>query len=403
MSSYDAIKQLCSTLNRHHEAIADAYLNNQRQIPLNEETEKAIKALTKQKLVWNINEYDGAQLSRKLVSLLDLAVRSNRRLSSDSIGSLWRELDDHLADYNISRNPTDRENSKTSLQECAYNLIEEIQRAITQYATYIDRNYAFANSIELRLQQNERVLKRAKDLAEIMEGCDLSQYQSGLSAAPELRQVFCRYLPQAFERARKEFRRTISDLQNLITKIREEQGLSNLIRCFQAQYEKAPGFFPETPGIQGRPPESFNIATKLLKQAKPNIYIESQVDDLAALVQNLKFKQSGENNAKQNKIISVSDVRDQIAEPLPSDELLEAAQASIEWLFDSGATLTAFELHQRLNIKDSFDIWLYALANTVYSLDETSRESINMEFIDQLDPIFSGNRTILDLQLSVKT
>mgnify|MGYP007055201610 FL=1 len=235
MSSTDAIFQLFGTLKRHREIVAQAYLKNNKQISYSIETEAAVNALLKQKLAWHLDEFDGVQLSSKLVTLLDQAVRSERRLQiGDSVGRLWTELGGHLSDYRISQNEHDKELTKLSLQECAHDLIEEINQAVGRYARFIDRGYAFAQSIEVRLQQNERVLKRATELAEMMEACDLTDYQQATGEDPLLRKLFCRYLPQAFERARKEFRRAIGDLQALITKIREEQALSGLIHCFQS-------------------------------------------------------------------------------------------------------------------------------------------------------------------------
>lgn len=402
MSGSDGIKKLCAVLHRHHELIADAYFSGHRQIPHTENNEKAIAALLQQKVAWHLDELEGVQLSSKLTALLDVAVRAERRLQiGDDVGRLWAELDGHLSDYKISRSNVDHDNTKFCLLECAHDLIEEVNQAILRYARYIDRNFSFAQSIELRLQQNERVLKRAAELIEILEGCDLTDYQKATGDDPVLRKLFCRYMPQSLEKAKKEFRRTVADLQAMLTSIREEQVLSELIHCFQAQYERDPGFTPSEPAFIDGIPVVFNIASHLMGKASPNIYIDSHIDSLADIAQSIQIAAPIDRKKADNEPVILDDSRNQEAEPTPSDELFDASQAAIEWVIDNNSCVKASVLYRELGIVEAYDIWIYAFLNSFFGLELTTREALSLTLDEIPDPVFTGNRTVVDLELAM--
>ncbi|MFT5889579.1 MAG: hypothetical protein ACI9BO_002406 [Zhongshania sp.] len=138
------------------------------------------------------------RLASKLIRLLDQAVRADRQMhTSHNVAMYWRDLNGCLADYKKSISPSDIDMNRTALQECAAKLIEEIRFAIDQFGRFIERGYAYAQSADIRLQQNERTLAKAQELVEMMESFDLVDYQRATRTEDNLRALFFRHLPNA--------------------------------------------------------------------------------------------------------------------------------------------------------------------------------------------------------------
>lgn len=401
--SAEAIKKLCAVLARHNEVIGKAYLDTRNVIPLHEEgNDAAITALLAQRLAWHLDEDEGVRLSTKLVALLDQAVRADWQLnSSNSVAIYWRDLNACLQDYNVSSTPADTEMTRRALQECAARLIEEIRSAIGQFGRFIERGYAYAQSSEIRLQQNERTLARAKELVEMMESCDLTDYQRAAGTNQDLRTLFYRHLPKAFEHALKELRRILGDLQTMLTKIREEQTKALLLRTFQNTYERTPGFMPAEPAMLNGVISHFNIAEPLLAPAEPNIYHRGHEEQLVGIVQSLGIQKQNQPSGMPVAAAEIDNVTTQIAEAPEADPLFEAAEACLMWLEESGQTAKAGELYHSLEIKEPYDLWLYALLNYVQGMPKHDYERVSIQYTDHHDDVLTGFRTVKDLTLSM--
>lgn len=401
--SAEAIKRLLSGLHRHCDTISDAYLHNQNTIStISDDTDAAVKALLQQRMVWFLDEDEGVRLSSKLVGLLDSAVRSDRQLhGSNNAAVYWRDLGECLADYKKSHSAHDIEMNRSALQECAAKLIEEIGYAISQFGRFIDRGYAYAESAEIRLQQNARTTERAKELVEMMESCDLSDYKRATGSDRVLRALFYRHLPQAIEEALKNLRRILGDLQHLLTKIREELAMAKMLRGLQNAYEKNPGFEPSEPVMINGVAEVFNIAEPLLLPCAPNIYDRRQEVDLANIVMALGIsKRKTDNNVAEGRI-EIDNVMNQTEEQPEADPLFVASKECITWLQETGGIGCASEFYKLLGLDTPYDSWLYAFLNYIQSMPKDQRALVDIEFDEVIDPIFTGNRTIFDFSVEV--
>ena len=400
--SVDAIKKLCAALGRHSEVISEAYLHQRNTISVNDDTDAAVKSLLNLRLAWFLDEEEGVRLSSKLIHLLDQAVRSDRQLhTSNNAAMYWRDLNGCLADYKKSVSPSDIDMNRTALQECAAKLIEEIRFAISQFGRFIERGYAYTQSADIRLQQNERTLAKAQELVEMMESFDLLDYQRATGTDSDLRTLFYRHLPNAFEAALKDLRHVLGGLQNLITKIREEQALASLLRTFENAFERNPGYLPSEPAMMNGVVEVLNCADPILQPAAPNLYDYTQADALVVLVQSLGVSKSIATPDVVATNVDILNVTDQ-SEPAPTPDILyQAAEACLAWLDDEGGERSASDFYAALAITEPYDLWLYALLNFVQGMPDTDQKRLSIDYHEIQHPVLDGNRTITDFTLGM--
>lgn len=404
MSSHDAIKRLFAALNRHSDTIAGAYLaKGSKHIPATQENDAAIQALLSHRMAWQLDDADGVQLSSVLTAVLDRVVRSARRLQiKDGVRALWDEMEGHLQDYKkAGRSEQDKEDIRHKLEENAHNLMEEIQEAIRNFGVYISRGYSQPLSLDIRIQQNSRVLARAEELIVMMETFvpALADFQKSLHTDSGLSRIFHRYLPRSFESALKDLRHIVGDLQQLMTKLREEESLSNLVRCFQSHYERNPGFEPVEPAMIDTIPASLNVAAPLLHPAYPNIYDDFQRDDLAELVARVSREIGVPSPRRERSAEPVAYAIDRQEDPPPPDVLYEAAAASMQHLMSVGGACNASTLYQLLGLSEPYDLWLYAFLNYINGMADVDRARLSVAFDETPDPLFSGNRVINDFEV----
>ena len=400
-SQITAPTQLINVLHRHKNVISDAYLKNGRRIAPGPDTENAVKALLKERLAWHLDEVDGIHLGSKLVGLLDLSIKNQRRVQAgDNIGSLLNELKDALDDYKLSSHEVDKEQTKLDLQECAFKLIEETHLVIKRYALFIERGFSHVKSFELRYKQNKRVLQRAKELNGIFETFDLVEFQKASGADPVLGRIFNRILPREVARASKEFRRALGELQDRLNTIRTEMEISSMLRSVQAQFERDPGFECTPPSMISGVPLEFNIAAPLIEPAQPNIYSESHFDDLAEIASKITSRpidRVKDVNIEEQK--PLKDTRENTVVTDPPDLVNDASMAAVEYVIDTGHKVTASDVYEKLEVDVDYEIWLYMLFNTINSLNDEERALIMVKFDQERDPVFTGNFTISDIHI----
>ncbi len=89
------------------------------------------------------------------------------------------------------------------------------------------------------------------------------------------------------------------------------------------------------------------------------------------------------------------------SEPLEQDPLHEAIQA-FYLSAEPGKTISAMGLHGLAPEACSDEIWLYAIIGRFNLMTAKERGIFQLEYVEEVDPVFNGRFFIKDLRVSVR-
>lgn len=401
MSKELSSKALFKAALRNYELIDYAYFNTAGKINLTEENKSAVGTLIKYRLAWQFEEMEGVQLSSALLKLLEKTGNASRRIrGSGEIASLFRQLDESLEEYKLVEKKSldfELERLSNEIYECAFEMIESIDAKLTTFAAYIDQGFTAVSDIELRLLHNQRALKEAEQLNDILLGCDLSEFTIHTSSDPTLRKLFKVYLPRSFNVFRKELVRVLHDLRKLVTKLQADSELAKQLISFRRHFERNPGFVPtEVPFIDRIPP-ILTQSERATSFAYPDVLEDSHTEVISSAISLVKQAISHKEAEKQEEL-DIQDTSNN--EPSIQDigELYEKSLAVIE-VVKTGNPMSASAAYKVLEVGSDYSYWLLALLNTVDGLEKEERAKLNVDITSEEHPLFNGNLTVTDVRL----
>jgi hypothetical protein len=274
-----------------------------------------------------------------------------------------------------------------------------MRSAIGHFTHYITSGFAFTNDIDLRIAENERVIVMASDLNTIIEELVSEDIYSMHGSNSELRKMFLNYLPQAIIKCTEDLNHTNHQLRILLNTLKQNRETARLIDAFKQRYINDPGFLPNIDDKLALP-DVVNVAEPILLSGFADIYDLSQEELLTNLTVGLHADDSvSETEETPNITVEHDDKEEFIPEENPT---LDTAVAVIDELLDSDGQLTALDVFVDLDL-DVLDItaeeWILTLVNQVHALDAHDREKIEMQFIEESQPQYSGFSHLYDVEL----
>lgn len=384
----------------HREAILDAYLHNHGALHDTDENQSAIKALLKHHLAWQIDPDEPVQLSRALTSTL-AAVTRNYKMSSANVvvGHLWQEIEEAIAGYREAKKRGAEEDSLTYLGSAfdyGYQLIEGLRDAIAHFSHHISSGFTHIHDLDLRAIENRKMIDKATEFNNILETFDYADLQTKAGTDPELRRLLLKAIPKALETCRKELLYAIERLTDMLHTINRQQRKSRLIDSVLNLYQNHEAYTPGIDDLDDIPP-ILNRAEQLMDTARADIRNPDQEETLTDIVQKLpslipvedeEFTPEPVTNALQAE-----------NETIPLDPIRSAALDALTLVKESNQDVSARDVYRALDMDCDPELWFMALVNEVYGLPDVDRNSLNLEFIEQQDTLFTGNYWVADIVL----
>ncbi|MCP8687144.1 hypothetical protein [Marinobacterium sedimentorum] len=400
MSGRVEAKKALAMLNKHADVLLDAYFDNRSVIKDIPEHENAIRDLMKYRLVWSIDQHDDVRLGRDLKHILDVATSHYRRRSSHAqIADNWEHLImlvDQFAEAR-KRNSTDRQNLLEEIEESAAELIENLRGAVSHFAQFVASGFAFTSDIELRIQENHRVLKMAGTLNDLLDTFDPIELYERPGQIRELNRLFIYHLPRAIAHCNRDLVHSIGQLRQMLTKLKENQHISRLIDAFEQRYLQDHGFTPSIDDLVNFP-AALNTAAGLPMCGYADIYDVIQEGRLGELVVDLRDQIDGSTEPLPDAEPLMVDVSEEVA--IDSDPLQDAALAVIQVAQEGLQSFSALECYVRMNLdqySDSPELWMLALANQVEAMPREVRHNIEMRFCEEATGLWPDLLLIHDI------
>ncbi|MAZ71484.1 MAG: hypothetical protein ABJM39_02320 [Porticoccus sp.] len=403
MATKEQVVAALKTLAKYADLVADAYLSSRGTILNDSETDNPIKALRKHRLVWVDDEEGIVQISSTVSRLLDNSlVHYRRHQANEVVAGIWETITNHLVPQYLSARKRNlfKEVDRFSqdIQEAGMELIQVLDQSTRRFSQYITNDFAYVRDLELRIRENERVIKEAGRLNDLIMSFQYEELNRFGGQDPFLRRLFNRQVPAAIQRCNREITDALHNLRGLLHKMRSDLVQARLIRSINAAFTNDPSFSPNIDSLFAVP-DYLNRAKPLLMTSSVDVLDESQHRELIPLAQSL---------AQQSRIIVVEaspaapleDTAGLSDVEIELPYLVEAASELIASAMASDLPISARKAYDLLAMDEPGDLWLFALMNALLALPEADRQLLHIECAEVLDPQFSGNSIVCDLLLS---
>lgn len=394
-----------AALYNHRQVVVGAHINDRGTIRDSEDTNAAITALKKHRLVWYHPEDEAAQLNGALSQMLDHSLRNFRRqMASEVISSILENLQNHLVvDYLETKKRClrqDQERLKTEITECIYDLIDRLTQSVTIFAQYLSSGFTYVTDLELRLRENQRVIRMGEKLNDVLKEFDMEELDQLAGSDEDLRKLLSRTLPRYIELVQTELVNTLHQLTALLNSTREGAKRSRLIGAFERAYGNDKGFEPSIDGLVNIPP-ILNLVHNQLILPWVNPDDASAEVVLAGYCQGL-VKPQETNKDYEETPVTIEDATELPSIELIPDPIVSAADDLIQCVLLDGLQTTASQSLLALEIDCPMSLWMGVLMNCIHSLSSEKRNCLKVRFIEENNSFYPDNYSVYDVVLGPK-
>lgn len=408
MARIDDAQKTLKVLANHSEAILEAHLTRGNRIPETEDSQYLLETLKHHRLILSIGDEE-PQLKKVLVQFLGHITESDRRRwASQHIDKLWEELLELFEQYRQAKAKValaDQERLEDEIKEILAGLIEDIRIATETFSAYLNSGFGYITDLDLRIQENRRVIERAQRLLTLFESFDILELADQAGNDPFLKRLLVKYLPATLEEGRANLAYALNQLRVLMVRLREDQCLNKLVGSFEAHYERNPGFEPSIDhlDLEGCP-SVLNNVVPFHVVAAPDIYDPADDSELIELAASARTIDGGSTREKVPvaTVQSVEfDVEGEVVEE-PDDPVESIVESLIQFILSGelgDGEIVASEVLAASDLEVDMPAWLATLAAEIDALPVEEHVEIEVEYQAQPDPLYPDNLHIHDLTL----
>lgn len=408
MARIDDAQKTLKVLANHSEAILEAHLTRGNRIPETEDSQYLLETLKHHRLILSIGDEE-PQLKKVLVQFLGHITESDRRRwASQHIDKLWEELLELFEQYRQAKAKValaDQERLEDEIKEILAGLIEDIRIATETFSAYLNSGFGYITDLDLRIQENRRVIERAQRLLTLFESFDILELADQAGNDPFLKRLLVKYLPATLEEGRANLAYALNQLRVLMVRLREDQRLNKLVGSFEAHYERNPGFEPSIDhlDLEGCP-SVLNNVVPFHVAAAPDIYDPADDSELIELAASARTIDGGSTREKVpvSTVESVEfDVEGEVIEE-PDDPVESIVESLIQFILSGelgDGEILASEVLAASDLEVDTPAWLATLAAEIDALPVEEHVEIEVEYQAQPDPLYPDNLHIHDLTL----
>ncbi|MEX1215968.1 hypothetical protein [Saccharospirillum sp.] len=407
MAVYDNQKVL-NALGSHSKVIDEAYRSNTMTIEDSLDNATAIRSLRAVRLVWQMEGEDGYHLRHELLNLLDFAAQDYRRaVANETIAAQWLALKQSFEDLRQARRIgafDDVRRVERDISESVALLMENLQYMILSFNNHLYNRFTHITDLSLRIQENERVVERARKLAELLTSFSIGEFGEEAGNDRFLRKLLNKQLPSAMKTYVADLSHSLYQLRDLLLDLRESHRLTSLVSSFEAYYQANPGFVPSVEDVElSRCPDAVLLAPAMTIWAYPDIHDPLSDEVLAPIAAGARDDQKeiviSENRTELVPIDMDPAGHTQADERDPVAELIESVVDMILAGEFKNNVIRGSEILQTFDLDIELLDWLSLLSAAVDGLPGQERKQIKMHFVGDVDTIYPDNLWVRDLHL----
>jgi hypothetical protein len=408
MSASDDLEKLFNALHRHKALITETHLENNGFVNETSENDKAVAELVRLGIFWRMDdEYGRARLSQSFSDVLNTARRDElRRHVNVDIGERLISLEELVSGYrNAKRIGTveEQELSFRTIEEQLYSLREVLSTSSRQLWKEIESEFAYVTTLELKLQENQRVIDKVKRLNESLSMLDYKTLSGDRFAGsdPRLRRLFTGSFVELISNIREELVDALYRLDGMLFAFRKQQRQGRIVQAFNTRFQRQPGFMPSNYAGQSKIPGILNQAAPLTLAGHVDLDSDRDEITLTDLIKNLRKDVKQQVREQESERIKVTD-----SEALEMDELkLDALSQAVQDFYlevINKQSIRAMSYYDLAPENCAEEIWLFAIASKHNMLSPEELAVFSLEYIDVADPFFNGLHKVKDLQVSTR-
>lgn len=408
MSATEDLERFFSALHRHRALIIETHLQNNGFVNETSDNDKAVSKLIKLGVFWRMDDEHGrVRLSQAVTDILNVARRDElRRHVNVDIGERLNDLEDLVASYRKAKRFGTIEEQDLAYQvmeEQVYGLREALSVTSRHLWKEIESEFAYVTTLELKLQENQRVLEKVKRLNENLGLLDYQTLSSERFAGedPRLRKLFTGSLVQQISNIREELVDAIYRLDAMLFAFRIQHRQGRIVQAFGIKFQREPGFSPSNYAGQTQIPRILNQVEPLLLGGHADLDSDKDEMLLTKLIRNLRKHLQQTPPAEESARIKVADTMENAAEDIDVDALNQAVQTFYLSAAD-GKPVTAMSLFELAPEDCPEHIWLFAVAARHNMMSPDELGVFTMKYIDESDPVFNGLLKVSDIQVSIR-
>jgi hypothetical protein len=408
MSASNDLDKFFSALQRHKDLIIESHLDNNGFVDESADDDKAITELIRLGVFWRMDDDAArARLSQSFTDVLNLARRDElRRQVNLDIGERLTNLEQQIASYRKARRfgtVEEQDHALRIVEEQVYGLREALSGASRQLWKEIESEFAYVTTLELKLQENQRVIDKVKRLNANLGLLDYETLSGERFAGtdPRLRRLFTSAFVQQIAHIREELVDALHRLDAMLFAFRIQQRQGRIVRAFVLKYQREPGFTPSNYAAQTQIPPILNQVETIPLSGHADL--DSNKDEilLTRLIQHLRKQPQRGGAETESERIGVRDTDGVAEEQVELDALNQAVQDFYLRVAEQGMieAMASFDLAPG---DCPADIWLFAIASRHNMMSADEHAVFSLEFIDTPDPFFTGQRSVSDIRVQLR-
>ncbi|MES9900566.1 MAG: hypothetical protein ABW148_16290 [Sedimenticola sp.] len=408
MSASDDLDRLFKALKSHKELIIDAHLEGDGFVDETPENEKAVNELIRLGLLWRMDDDAGrARLSHSFTDVMNVARRDElRRHVNVDIGERLTTIEEMVESYRKARRYgtlEEQELAYRSIEEQVYSLRENLAAVSRQLWREVEGEFGYVSTLELKLQENHRVIERVKRLNDNLALLDYPTLSGERFAGedPRLRRLFTGAFVRQISNIREELVDALHRLDGMLFVFRKQQRQGRVVQALYRRFQKDPGFHPANYATQTRIPSLLNQVQAIPLTGHADLDNDRDEITFTQLIQNLRKQPPASGQAVDTPRIQVDENGEAEVEEIETDPLGEAVHRFYLAAGD-GAPVRAMAHFALAPDECPADIWLFAIASRHTMMSVAELESFKMTFLDETDPIFDGRHLVNDIEVALR-
>ncbi|WP_432451896.1 phosphoenolpyruvate carboxylase [Agarivorans sp. QJM3NY_29] len=391
--------KLFKLLARHGESLMHAYING--KLDETKLDNKQVEALLKSGVIWRPAADEGLHLSSNLRALLEEALSDTRNRQIDAnVGSRLETIKTLAAHYKEALHHDDLAASDvylSDLSEHCYSLTESLRHSSRVLWSRINNEFGYVPSLSAKIRENELAQQQVSELLDSLSLLNFDALSQVAGDIRELRRLLVITLSQAVYDCTQELAVVQTRLLTLLGRFRELRGKSRLLKGLQIFHGQHPDFSPRDPTVQLDVTPLFNQAPPLMRSASIDIHNSEHEHQLLQVVSQLQRQhRSKQTFSDTEQAVSLENVAEFT---LREQQIKRDVEDYLLAVIEHAKGQTALEYYQQHQLNWDAEAWLYQVWGSYHALPEEQRDYFALDPIEDLHPIFSGNRIVRDLQI----
>ena len=406
MIAREELNNALRLLVKHKELFMKAHLENAGLVDDTVIDSNTVKALLDARLISQPGADEALRISRELTGLFDRILRDPRRLTLDAdIGGVVKNIEDSVNGYKHA--------SRSGLRDDAAHYLGQVERLVDELRSSlldssgqlwrkINSDFGYVSSLDMKIKENETVLKQAQRLNDSLEAIKVDEMHELSGNDRPLRLYLNRYLLDTVELCRKETVDAIHKLNELLFEFRKQQRLNRLIDAFYRRFQNQPDYRPLDYTEMGDIPDVFNQAAPVIQTGHADCEDPSQEIELNSIISGLRKESLDIEESDADTYTTVYVLPEEPPLSMPLSALSQAVEDFYINVIESNEKLSAVDRGHVADIEPDLEleIWLYAVISYFNDMDENERDVFSIEYDQSTDPVFNGKYLVHDVYVS---